>query len=570
MNLLPWDTPLDKRIAEVNHAKKSGFRVAFYFCEGSNDSSFRYRVYNIYQHLQKSAKWKAFYFYESEADVVKEYLNLADIFIIHRYRWTFKLEEIYHAVKGFGIPVACDTDDLVYDLDYAPAFITTLNEAENEHSYNSHFQYIGRQAVSMQKGQRFIATNGYLAEQIRAKFNRPVYVIPNSLNSEQISASQNAPKKENNDFVMGYFSGSPTHYNDFCTIAPEIANFLEIYGNAKLLVAGYMKIPDVLRKFVKNGQIQTEKFTNFKKLQSLIASVDVNLIPLVDNVFTNCKSELKFFEAAVVSVPSIATPVYVYKNCITDGENGFLCRQGQWFDRLEQLYHDKKNGGDKLRNTALKAKEYALQNYYGEKMLKTIEDVFDLVFISKIVPYPPSKLANKYLKGLKGIEIGGSAHNQFYLNTINIDYTDKVTVYGNDQFKYAGGTLKVDIVSNGDDLPFKDNVWDFVINSHVLEHFWDPIKTINEWLRIIKSGGYLFMNIPHKERTFDKDRPRTTLQELIDRHNGIGQDPLTHAHHSVWVTQDLLELCKYMNLNVIEHLDIDDKVGNGFTILIQK
>lgn len=48
-----------------------------------------------------------------------------------------------------------------------------------------------------------------------------------------------------------------------------------------------------------------------------------------------------------------------------------------------------------------------------------------------------------------------------------------------------GHVAKVDIVAPGDHLPFSNNSQDFVVSSHVLEHFYDPIKTIKEWLRYI-------------------------------------------------------------------------------------
>ncbi len=38
-----------------------------------------------------------------------------------------------------------------------------------------------------------------------------------------------------------------------------------------------------------------------------------------------------------------------------------------------------------------------------------------------------SQLAHKYLDGLKGLEIGGSEHNSFGLDTLNVDYTDDMT-----------------------------------------------------------------------------------------------------------------------------------------------
>ena len=40
--------------------------------------------------------------------------------------------------------------------------------------------------------------------------------------------------------------------------------------------------------------------------------------------------------------------------------------------------------------------------------------------------FKDSQLAHKYLDGLKGLEIGGSAHNPFNLDTLNVDYTDDI------------------------------------------------------------------------------------------------------------------------------------------------
>lgn len=206
--------------------------------------------------------------------------------------------------------------------------------------------------------------------------------------------------------------------------------------------------------------------------------------------------------------------------------------------------------------------------YFIKKHLKKILKNWGLI--------PASKLAYKYLKGLKGIEIGAGSQCNFCLNTINVDIADLSKFdnpYSQAQKKVTGKVTKVDVIASGDNLPFDDNSYDFVINSHVLEHFYDPIKAIQEWVRVVKPNGYVFMIIPHKERTFDKDRERTTLNELIERHQWTLQNPDVNkgdAHHSVWITEDVLELCKYLNLNVVEYHDKDDNVGNGFTIIIKK
>lgn len=183
-----------------------------------------------------------------------------------------------------------------------------------------------------------------------------------------------------------------------------------------------------------------------------------------------------------------------------------------------------------------------------------------------------SNLAHRLLDGKRGIEIGASAHNPFGLKTLNVDYTDDLsTGFKNEEIKMCGRYAKVDIVAPGDDLPFKDNALDFVINSHVIEHFYDPVKTVKEWLRVVKPGGYVYMIIPHKERTFDAPRPRTTLAEIIERHERPNP-PLVdhHGHYSVWITQDFLDICQYYEWFVTCFQDVDDKVGNGFTIVIQK
>ena len=146
--------------------------------------------------------------------------------------------------------------------------------------------------------------------------------------------------------------------------------------------------------------------------------------------------------------------------------------------------------------------------------------------------YKESKLAHKYLDGLHGLEIGGAAHNSFGLNTKNVDYTKNMnTAHKKEEEKMCGKKMSVDIEAPGDCLPLKSKSVDFVISSHVLEHFPDPIKALKEWYRVVRYGGYIFMIIPHKKRTFDKDQERTTLGELISRYENASSDLVDNNRH---------------------------------------
>ena len=73
--------------------------------------------------------------------------------------------------------------------------------------------------------------------------------------------------------------------------------------------------------------------------------------------------------------------------------------------------------------------------------------------------------------------------------------------------------------------------------------------------------------MPHRDRTFDHDRPVTPVQELLERHRaGFLSDE--DRHWTVWTCESFLELCDRIGLKVVDRLDPDDKVGNGFAVVI--
>jgi SAM-dependent methyltransferase len=188
--------------------------------------------------------------------------------------------------------------------------------------------------------------------------------------------------------------------------------------------------------------------------------------------------------------------------------------------------------------------------------------------------FPHSALATKYLKGLKGVEIGGSAHNDYFLDVVNVDYTDEHTIYKQHEIDLCGECRKVDVVADATNLPFGKGWWDFVLTSHVLEHLWDPIGALMEWKRVSKK--YIFITVPRKDLTFDKDKPVTDFYELVDRHNKIILQPADSPkddHWTIWDVEQFRFFCNEMadelDLNIVEFQDLDDKVGNGMTVLFE-
>jgi SAM-dependent methyltransferase len=57
---------------------------------------------------------------------------------------------------------------------------------------------------------------------------------------------------------------------------------------------------------------------------------------------------------------------------------------------------------------------------------------------------------------------------------------------------------------------------DFLVACHVIEHTRDPIGAIQKAYSKLKKGGQLVLVIPNMTRTFDRKRPVTTLEHLIE------------------------------------------------------
>lgn len=89
--------------------------------------------------------------------------------------------------------------------------------------------------------------------------------------------------------------------------------------------------------------------------------------------------------------------------------------------------------------------------------------------------------------------------------------------------------------------------YDFILGSHVIEHFANPIKALYEWKRILKNSGSLIVILPHKDGTFDNKRKVTNLTHIIeDYKKNTGEDDLTHL-------EEILEL---------HDLKADEKAGS--------
>lgn len=374
----PWNNIYSDRIDVLKKAKKLNKKTVAFVYPIFDSSTFRYRGYNVCETLEYSFQWAGSCFETKEVKELEFELENIDVIVLIRCDWDDEIEHFIDLSKSRGIQVVYDVDDLIYDPKYMPIVIKTLGL--NKHTeWNYWFGLTYRNHLVASMCDAFITTNGYLAEYLQKDFGKPCYIIKNYLNwtQEQVSKDyfeQKQGMKADKPFEIGYFSGSNTHVKDIMIAMPEIERLLKKYDDTVLKIVGHMDFPKEYSYLVEKNRIKFVPFQTFVGLQHEQSKVDVNIVPLVNNEFSNCKSELKYFETAIVGTITCATPTYTYKDAIENGDNGYLCEKGDWFSVLEKVYLE----GVSTEQQAY-IQERALEVYGNKNQLKHVESVLESI-----------------------------------------------------------------------------------------------------------------------------------------------------------------------------------------------
>lgn len=173
----------------------------------------------------------------------------------------------------------------------------------------------------------------------------------------------------------------------------------------------------------------------------------------------------------------------------------------------------------KIKERILEYKEKKKLNVVRDKILKLFEDKYGLEIGG------PSRI----FSGKSILPIYKVAR---LIDNVNFS---EVTYWGKGQegrnFRYHKDKTGYFFICEATDLnKIKSDTYDFVISSHVIEHIANPIKALYEWKRVLKPGGTLLIICPHKDVTFDRKRPVTSLGHMIeDFENNVGENDLTHV-----------------------------------------
>ncbi|MFA6973592.1 MAG: glycosyltransferase [Parcubacteria group bacterium] len=298
------------------------------------------------------------------------YADQFKIFIFQRTISTPALSKLIGKIKDQGKVIIFETDDLVFD----PKYIQTTEMYQQEMTDFEKKQYekgVGEEILNDPYVKVCTTSTGYLAK-ILEGYGKQVFVVKNKLMEWEVEEAnrllKELPVPTDDAIKIGYFSGTASHNRDFATITDALVEVMKNYPLTKLLLAGSLETESKLNE-LKDRIIRLSLVTRKKYYQN-VSLADIAIAPLTPgDPFCEAKSELKFFEAGILKVPTVAVDNQTFREAIADGVDGFLAKDtAEWVEKLEKLITDadlRKSMGEKARTKTLA--EYTTRDSHNEE-----------------------------------------------------------------------------------------------------------------------------------------------------------------------------------------------------------
>ena len=284
-----------------------------------------------------------------------------------------KTESICNRLKSLGIKIHLDIDDY-WEL---PTFHPLFPDYKKN-------KVASQTVTALQMADFITTTNDYLAGKIKKLIGRDSYVLPNAINPNHEQWENIEVPNERMRF--GYIAGTH-HVKDVELLYPNIKKLNEdrtIFDKWQLCPAGFnlnkqgeKTYMNAYYKYVEQIFTHNYKYTKGKFKEYLLANnptdnskwnesyhrlwgmdtynygklynfIDVSLVPLTDNEFNRCKSNLKIIEAGFMKKACIVSDTQPYKECTA--ENAIIIKQTRndidWFTSMRKLINSPEMASD--------------------------------------------------------------------------------------------------------------------------------------------------------------------------------------------------------------------------------
>lgn len=271
-------------------------------------------------------------------------LPFYDIVIFYRVPAYNSLIRQVALTKAMGKLAIYEVDDLIFDSVY-PSDISTYGGSVDLSLYYELKKGMVLNNAFIRLCDYSISSTEPLSERLSPLvLSGEGYVHRNGLDSlSNANGIITKPRDEDNELVtLFYGSGTLAHNTDFIDLVlPSLKVLLRKYDFIQLVIVGHLTLPD---SFLSEFKSRCKLIPKVKvsAYLSYLSKADINLAVLHSDIINDCKSELKWFEAACFKIPSIVSSTQNYRDVVTHGKDALLASSSDdWTDSLERLVVDR-------------------------------------------------------------------------------------------------------------------------------------------------------------------------------------------------------------------------------------
>lgn len=295
----------------------------------------------------------------------------SDIILIYRAPAVPELVKLIAQAKALDKIVIYEIDDLIFE----PAYPANYAEYAGTITMDDYAGLVYGMALWREAAKlcdyAIASTKPLVTHLQQLVSTKAGYLHRNGLDAHNTEISvdtENAVTDTNDEITIFYGSGTLAHNTDFVEIAlPAITKILRQYRQVRLMIVGHLTLPTAFIAEFAEQLVTYKKTKTIDAYWNLLAHADINLAVLENNVINNCKSELKWFEAACFKTPSVVSDTTNYRDVIHDKEDGILAETSEnWYHALDLMVQDK-----------------SLRNKIGNNAYERVQKMYSIETLSK-------------------------------------------------------------------------------------------------------------------------------------------------------------------------------------------
>jgi glycosyltransferase involved in cell wall biosynthesis len=298
-----------------------------------------------------------------------ELLKWADLVVVEM---TYSPKFI-KACKHYGAKVIYELDDLMEK-------VSKMHYAHKDMNWwRTYLTY-----YCLKKVDAITCTNETLKKHYQW-FNQNIHVLPNYVDLD----FWDKPYLPNtSDTIRIGWIGGNSHKEDLLFLAPIMEEVLKKYKNAKFVCTGFggttspndwvtYNYGENLFENIPPEQYEFSLGVPMSVFPSKVPALrlDLAVAPVVENMFSRCKSECKLGEYGLNRIPGVYSR-FLYKSVI-DGETGFTAEENEneWFEKICYLIENKKE----RKKIGENARQWVIENWDFSKHAWRWKDLYESI-----------------------------------------------------------------------------------------------------------------------------------------------------------------------------------------------